>query len=364
MTPDEQERLLHEIEKDLDRLTALYNQYFMGIEKIEPTVPRKALDRKIVLLRREQIRNTAIRFRFQTQIQKYNTQGNYWRRVCRQIEEGTYQRHVMLAKKRVAKRQSEAPPVQEDAPAPVVYNIADESLEIDISFADEPLSAGDSGNSIGALDDPFSESVAAGTKPPTKTAETKTAQRVPSAIPQKKSPPVARQTPVPTPPAARPKSPTESAAAGETKRPRTPVSQDGASDELRSFFSRPSVPPPPAAPSRDRAKSAPPPEPAQTTAAAPKAVAVKKASAKRDVAKQSAERQSARGTIKGPDEKRIQKIYRTYVAARKKCKEPTGNLSLAKVAKSLEKKAVNSKGNVDFKVVIRKGKAVIKTVKK
>ena len=77
-----------------------YNQYFMGIEKIEPTVPRKNLDRKIRALRRERMRSTALSFRMQMQVQRYNTQCTYWNRVCRQIENGTYTRHVMLARRR------------------------------------------------------------------------------------------------------------------------------------------------------------------------------------------------------------------------------------------------------------------------
>jgi hypothetical protein len=76
MTPEEIDIALNDLESSLDRLHALYNQYFMGIEKLEPTVPRKAVDRKIYALRREKIRSTAQRFRFQTQVQKYSTQGS------------------------------------------------------------------------------------------------------------------------------------------------------------------------------------------------------------------------------------------------------------------------------------------------
>ena len=69
----------------------------MGIEKLEPTVPRKDVDRRIHILRKEQIRNTGLRFRFQMIIQRYNTYQTYWRRICREIENGTYRRHVLRA---------------------------------------------------------------------------------------------------------------------------------------------------------------------------------------------------------------------------------------------------------------------------
>ena len=64
----------------LDRLRSLYEQYFMGIEKIEPAVPRKDVERSIHVLRKEQIRNTALRFRFQMVLQRYNTYQTHWQR--------------------------------------------------------------------------------------------------------------------------------------------------------------------------------------------------------------------------------------------------------------------------------------------
>ena len=51
------------------------------------------------------------------------------------------------------------------------------------------------------------------------------------------------------------------------------------------------------------------------------------------------------------------------MAARKKCNEPTENIDFEKVARSLRKQVEAKGGNVDFKVVIREGKAVIKLVK-
>ena len=52
------ERELEELESRIERLRALYEQYFMGIEKLEPQIPRKDVERRIWILRREQIRNT------------------------------------------------------------------------------------------------------------------------------------------------------------------------------------------------------------------------------------------------------------------------------------------------------------------
>ena len=74
---------LQELEARLERLRALYEQYFIGIEKMEPLVPRQDVDRRIYALRKAQIRNTAKRFKLQTIISRYNTFQQYWLRICR-----------------------------------------------------------------------------------------------------------------------------------------------------------------------------------------------------------------------------------------------------------------------------------------
>ena len=100
MTPKEFEIALSDAEVQLSRIKHLYEQWFQGIERIEPQIARKQLDRTIHLLRKGQPRNTALRFRFQTLIQRYTTLQTYWRRVGRQIEEGTYRRDLLRARRR------------------------------------------------------------------------------------------------------------------------------------------------------------------------------------------------------------------------------------------------------------------------
>jgi hypothetical protein len=116
----ELESLIGDVEVAIDRLRSLYDQYFMGIERIEPGVARKDVDRKIYVLRREQIRNTALRFRFQMVLQRYNTFQSHWQRICREIENGTYKRHLLRAEQRfgrgTAKKESLAPPPPTIAP--------------------------------------------------------------------------------------------------------------------------------------------------------------------------------------------------------------------------------------------------------
>ena len=100
MTPKEFEIMLSDAEVQLSRIKHLYEQWFQGIERIEPQIPRKQFDRTLHALRKEQPRNTALRFRFQTLIQRYTTLQTYWRRIGRQIEEGTYRRDLLRARRR------------------------------------------------------------------------------------------------------------------------------------------------------------------------------------------------------------------------------------------------------------------------
>ncbi|WP_433933027.1 MXAN_5187 C-terminal domain-containing protein [Sorangium cellulosum] len=106
MESSEVERELEELETRIERLRALYEQYFMGIERLEPLIPRKDVDRRIWVMRREQIRNTGLRFKFQMLLQRYNTFQQYWGRIAREIENGTYRRDVIRAAKRVGAKEA------------------------------------------------------------------------------------------------------------------------------------------------------------------------------------------------------------------------------------------------------------------
>jgi hypothetical protein len=100
MTPKEFEITLSDAEVQLSRIKHLYEQWFQGIERIEPQIPRKQFVRTLNLLHKERPRNTALRFRYQTLIQRYTTLQTYWRRIGRQIEEGTYRRDLLRVRRR------------------------------------------------------------------------------------------------------------------------------------------------------------------------------------------------------------------------------------------------------------------------
>ena len=101
--------VLKELENKVERLKVLYEQYFMGIEKMEPQVARKEVTRTMLSLQQTYIRNTALRFKFNTMLQKWQIYVTYWNRVLREIENGTYVRHLQKAKRKAEREGRELP---------------------------------------------------------------------------------------------------------------------------------------------------------------------------------------------------------------------------------------------------------------
>src|SRR5439155_24266923 len=101
--------MLNELANKIDRLKVLYEQYFMGIEKMEPQVARKEVTRVMLGLQQQYIRNTGLRFKFNTLLQKWNIYITYWNRILREIENGTYVRHVAKAQRAAAREGQELP---------------------------------------------------------------------------------------------------------------------------------------------------------------------------------------------------------------------------------------------------------------
>ena len=140
---------LKDLETRLDRLKALYEMYFQGIERLEPAVPRKQVDRMFELLRRDQPRSTHLRFRYQSLVQRYTTLHTYWRRVTRQIEEGTYKRDLQKLKRKDAVKEGRAKRRDEREAEKGVYE-----LDVDVDLDTEDLSS--------LLDDPELDAAIAG----------------------------------------------------------------------------------------------------------------------------------------------------------------------------------------------------------
>ncbi|MFQ5466203.1 MAG: hypothetical protein ACE5EI_09775, partial [Thermodesulfobacteriota bacterium] len=74
------------------RLKVEYEQYFMRILRREPTKLRSEVERLILFHSNKPITNTAFKFKFNALVARYNSYRQYWTRVLRAIEEGTYVR--------------------------------------------------------------------------------------------------------------------------------------------------------------------------------------------------------------------------------------------------------------------------------
>lgn len=104
---NEIESLLNELETKMGRLRSLYEQYFMGIERIPPATARKEVFRLIRRAEGIYVRNTAQKFRLRSLVQRFNSYKAYWNRVEKQIEEGTYERDIRRAQRNKARTERE-----------------------------------------------------------------------------------------------------------------------------------------------------------------------------------------------------------------------------------------------------------------
>lgn len=388
---------LEELETRLERLRALYEQYFLGIEKIEPSVARKDVDRRIYLLRREKIHNTAKRFKLQTIIQRYNTFQQYWQRICREIENGTYKRHVLraertygpqdlltvAARKRLGKAALEAP----EAPPPSSGRAARSTPPRASSTAPPRPSSLPPRPSARPGSIPPSSAPRAGTPPPPGAQPVAASGRVLAPPPKPArgataGPPDAAPTqPAKRPPSARPAFESleldmdflgdwDPAAAFKPPTPKTgktpaaPAAAQKKAAEPASPPAREAEPaqatkpasPPPAEPTKAPAKAAKPAGRRPATPSAPDA----DAKARRA---QAAAREAAATAL---NEERIRALHSKLNELKRQNRE-AGQVSLDGLARSLRAteqklREKHAGRRIDFDVVIKDGKAVVKPI--
>ncbi len=105
--------LLDDLEEGIERLRIAYEKYFLGIDKRPPTEDHDRVRRLLREAEKTRPARAALRFRLQGLRARLVTYEHYWSRILRQIEDGTYQRHVRRAKRRAAA----PPPGPERRPA-------------------------------------------------------------------------------------------------------------------------------------------------------------------------------------------------------------------------------------------------------
>jgi hypothetical protein len=303
---EEIEIAINELEVRLERLRALYEQYFLGFEKIEPAVARKDVDRRIYVLRREKIRNTARRFRLQNIIQRYNTFQQYWQRICREIENGTYKRHLLRAERTVG-------------PTDLMTAAARRRFGKERERSSAPPATADEAK-------PTPAPVPAAPQAP----------RAPGAPP----PPPRRPPPLPPGATTKPEAPSANASVPAGRAP--PLTR------------APGGPPPP--PTR---AAPPPPRPA---AQAAKPQAPSEQGAARPVRPAPAERPAATAASADP---KARELHERLVAASKAAKRPAVSLdTLEKTMKSTEAslRAKHPNRRIEFDIVLKDGKPVLKPI--
>jgi hypothetical protein len=88
---------LHLLEVKLKQLKLDYEQYFAGSRPREPAQARAEVQKIVVRFNSSPIKNTAMRFKFNTIQSRFHAWKRQWDNINRQIEAGTYQRHLFKA---------------------------------------------------------------------------------------------------------------------------------------------------------------------------------------------------------------------------------------------------------------------------
>jgi len=420
------EQLVGEAENRVERLRSLYDQYFMGIERIEPQIARKDVERRIQILRKTQIRNTALRFRFQNVLLRYNTFSAHWMRICRQIEDGTYKHHLRKAKERFdpnlaakesrdARKKAAALEYGDTEPPPAPEYGIDEDLDVDIDFEDpvaqpdvraalrqysipqEAMAPSVAGRAVAAMTG-VQPGINPATTTPTRPAPARDASLdrstdrapppVPSVVPAKPAPPPLR-IPGP-PPLARP--PIPGRPTGNTMPPPLPGGARPAGPPAATapapIATRP-APAPTAAPTARpavgpvvpaAARPAPVPAfplqrpatvpmtgaPIGRPAPAPAAVARPPVAAAPVAARPAPAPVAAKPAASQVDE-RTRQIYSKYVETKRSLGESTASITMDGMAKTIrdseEKLRQKHPGKaVNFEVQVKDGKTVLKPI--
>ncbi|HYO71070.1 MAG TPA: MXAN_5187 C-terminal domain-containing protein [Archangium sp.] len=298
------------IEADIAALKVAYEFYFMGNERLPPTRAYEDLKKRLERLKASFIRNTAAKFRVQAIATKFATYERLWQRTLQEIENGTYKRDVAKAKRRTQKQMGSDRPKTLGA-----IELPDEDFDVqEVKPSKVP--------SVAPLVPPVEPVPFRGGVPSVAPLVPSVAPLVPPVAPVAGTP--ARGTALPSIPSVAPVAPRVA----------------------------PLVPP--VAPAVPRVAPAVPP-------VAPAAA--------RPAAKPAAPRPPVAASGGGLSDDKLKSVYDAYVSAKRQNKEDTSKMSYDSVAATLRKqvpelmKQHNAK-SVEFKVVIKDGKAVLKAVPK
>lgn len=302
----------NELDAELAELRAAYDSYFMGNERLPPLKKHEGFKKQYMKLKGTFVRQTGAKFRIESIGQKLLTFERLWDRTVKEIESGTYKRHLARLKRH-------GQPGLKMAAKPDSDFDVDEDLDISDL---EDTGGEDLASALAAAEAAASARAAAPAIKPPIIPLTPPAGVKPALTP----PPVGLKpltAPIPLAPAVKPSGPpkvTAPIATGLSAALR-PAGSTGANAAFKPAASPPVRPP------------------------------------------------ASGGGESGLSDTKVKAIYDAYVMAKKRCGEDTRAVTLDSVANSLRKqvpelmKQHNAK-TVEFKVVIKDGKAVLRALPK
>lgn len=397
-----------ELEEEIAALKVTYEQYFLGNERLAPARAHEDLKKRLMRLKGSMVRNTAAKFRMNSIHNKFLTYERLWQRTLQEIEAGTYKRDLFKAKRRTQKAPADGERRQE---VHELEELSDDDLvEVAPIIPNEPVPAKPARPSFiprPVEDSPTFRPAAAPVPVVPLVPTVPTVSPVASGTPFRGTATVAPTVPsIPTvaPTAGTPARGTAVAPAGSTPSRGTPTIPPGGTPSKGT----PTIPPG-GTPSRGtstltgtpargvptfgspsqgmsgiaaalesltdepltRAPSASTPaRPTAPTAARPAATAAKPGAptASRPATPAAAAKPAA-GSGPGLSDDKLKAVYDAYVTAKRRNQEDTSKMSYESVAANLRKQVpelLKQSGakSVEFKVVIKDGKATLKAVPK
>ena len=127
------------LDQKIARLRVEYEQYFIKAAKREPAKLRAEVDRMVLDYGDKNISNTSLKFRLNGIISRYNSYKQYWSRVMREIDEGTYVRRAEGADSGALNELKRTSSVPKDLQAPVSKPAAPEPARPGEKAGDEEL---------------------------------------------------------------------------------------------------------------------------------------------------------------------------------------------------------------------------------
>lgn len=375
---------LQQLDQRIDTLKRRYERYFLGIEQRPPNAMRKQVVREVFEMEQLFIRNTAQKFRLRALVQRFNTHKTRWNRIMRQIENGTYHRDRKRAERRkkqrrgAEERQQEDQAFELDPEADFIEDIQDVDLDqiFDAPQAEKETSPQPNQPNQSAAAAQKSEAEKERIKQQ-RLAEIQRQLGLDAGSGGNASPAPAKQ------PSAPAKQPQQPAAASSDLSPREQKLAAMRQKLARKKGKTASKPRP--EPTSSPTKSSP--QPTQQKKSTPPSARERKLQKLRNKISREKTHKKTRNVQRSTSSKKTnsgsqrrvvrrsrgdqssdasaRKVYENLLEAKRRCNEPTDNLTYESVKRSMDsqRKSLQKKRgarNVDFDVVIKDGQAFLK----